>query len=151
MTVRVDAPPVPDPLPGAELAYAERLAQDVTNNIVNTDVGLNANKIAGLACTVIGQGRPVRIDYVSPGHTHTVDQKGTYAILLVNGAQALGTFAVAVASGAGKSTSCMFSRRLVLAQGVEYTFEIGKWIDSAGQGTFFAGAAIPMSLSVTQL
>lgn len=110
--------------PGKELGYAEVLSS-LTSTA--TDVGAAA-ALAGLSVTVIGQGKPVEIEYFCPSVNHTVANTSVSIALGSNGSklsaqsQIGATSAASTVAGLGKSISV--KRRAVLTLGVSYTFTV---------------------------
>jgi hypothetical protein len=134
----------------SELGYAERTTSDTTTNTAYGSVA--SNKISGLSVTVVGEGLPVLVEFFAPQVLHSVQGNDVAAVLLTNGAVTGGQFAVAGTSGATADVGPAFilRRRLLLASGTSYTFEVGKFAIQAGTATYVAGADFPMHLSVTR-
>lgn len=131
--------------PGLEIGYAER-----TTSATSTQTAPNATgTISGLSVTVVGSGRPVDIRFNAALSWSSVANKTVFTSLMVNG----------VAGGAASGDSSPvtttgptqhLNRRMVLTNGVSYTFTVALYVESGGgTGTAFANATYPMSLSVT--
>lgn len=129
-----------------ELAYAERTTNDTTTNTVYASSP--SNKISGLLCTVIGTGQPVTVEFYCPSASHSVADKNAAAVLLINGSVTSGQTSEATSSIASAANGILMLRRLVLTAGTSYTFEVGKYLSSAGTGTYVAWADAPIHLAV---
>lgn len=138
------------PRPGSELGYAERLLTDTTTNTLFTYAAFAANVINGLTVVVMGRGRPVDVEFwCGQVYTSTVN-KATFAALLMNGA--IVNYGASVSASTVNGSVLAVRRRLVLPDGVQHTFDIGK-ATTGGTSTFIADAAglvTPMFLAVTQ-
>lgn len=129
----------------SELGYAERTSNDTTTNATFGNVG--SNKISGLSVTVVGEGKPVMVEFYCSSAIHSVTDTAAGVVLLINGATTGGQQGYVEAK---TSEALIMRRRLVLTAGTSYTFEIGKFIVAAGTGTYLAGADNPMHLSVNR-
>lgn len=138
-------------LPGMEIGYAERNTSSTTTELGITDALLMQNLITGLTVVVTGKGRPVEIEYFCALVAHTVLNGVVYAVLMINGSQVGGSASWTTVAKAGNAQGPMIAkRRMVLADGVQYTFQVGMSLDVAGTGTYFASDAAPQYLSVVQ-
>lgn len=131
-----------------ELGYAERTSNDTTTNTAYASS--TSNKISGLSVTVVGQGLPVLVEFFCPGVFHSVAATGVSVTLITNGALTSGQLATVDSSATNKSRALVMRRRMVLTAGTSYTFEVGKYVDAAGTGTYTAVADAPMHLSVNR-
>ena len=127
-----------------ELGYAERTTNDTTTN---TDYNaVTTNKISGLSVTVVGQGLPVLVEFYCPLGQHSVTGSGVAVALVINGALTSGQYVTS-----NGIDSMVLRRRLLLAAGASYTFEVGMWlVTTAGTGTYSGGSDFPMHLSVNR-
>lgn len=141
-------PPV-SPNVGMELGFAVRESTDTTTNTQASAAA--ANKINGLAVTVMGIGRPVKVEFYDLVR-HSVANNGVGALFLVNGALVLDQTQIGQSSTpiVSQSRSLYVMHRFVIPDGVEWTFEIGKWISGSGTGTYEGSESAPMTLTVTQ-
>lgn len=130
---------VEDHTPGIELGYAERSTTFAT--AANTD-------ITGLSVTVTGQGRPVDVEFFCPIAYHSVSGSLIRADIKSNGVILNSWFELTSNTGFGRT--CQVKQRVVLTDGVNYTFTVGTFLGTAGTMTWFASAspARPMWLSV---
>jgi hypothetical protein len=131
-----------------ELGYEERTTNDTTTNTAYAST--TSNKISGLSVTVVGQGLPVLIEFFCPGVFHSVAATGVSVALITNGALTSGQLATVDSSATNKSRALIMRRRMLLTAGTSYTFEVGKYVDAAGTGTYTAVADAPMYLAVTR-
>jgi hypothetical protein len=127
-----------DHTPGIELGYAER----------TTSYSAGNSDISGLSVIVTGQGRPVDIEFYCPTAYHSVTGTLIRADIKSNGTIVNSWFDVTSNTAAGRT--CQVKQRLVLTDGVEYTFTIGTFQGTGGTMTWFASASPvrPMWLSV---
>lgn len=127
-----------DHTPGIELGYAER----------STSYSAGNSDISGLSVTVTGQGRPVDIEFYCPTAYHSVSGTLIRADIKSNGTIVNSWFDVTSNTAAGRTAQV--KQRLVLTDGVDYTFTIGTFQGTAGTMTWFASASPvrPMWLSV---
>lgn len=137
-------------LPGKELGYAERLTQDTTTSTPDDNPTLLNNLISGLVVgPIIGTGTPVDIEFTCGLVTHTVAAGVVYAIVMINDVKGPAAQAKLEAASSTKALYC--KRRMVLTDGVPYTFKVAKSLDVAGTGTYYAdNVYFPMQLIVTQ-
>ncbi len=118
-------------LSGKEMAFASTTAIFSTNNTAVASVAATS-LVTGLVVTVTGDGQPVEVDF-----TGLVDKNGgtgivgAYLVMSKNGGpdtaqgSESGTFAGAHVAFAGSQVTLNLKRRLVLEDGVSYTFKIG--------------------------
>lgn len=135
---------------GEELGYAERTTNDTTTNTSLVDADLAANTIGGLTFTVTGDGNPVDVEFRCSGAYHSTANTRVNAVLLVNGSSVNGDLGAADSPSTSGGPSLSFKRRLVLTDGVSYTFEVAKRVAAAGTGTYVAAATFPMYLAATR-
>lgn len=138
------------PIPGAELAYSERLTSFYTNNLAIGTVVASAKP--GLVCQVVGRGRPVDIEFFA-GLVHSVANAGVIVCLIVNGNPALvapSLIGVFTTPGTSSGEGSFLKRRMILTKGVSYTFEIMLAGALAGNVGMIAADYAPAYLSVTQ-
>lgn len=140
----------------AELAYDERAINFFTTNttiFATSGSGSAYPIITGLSCTVVGTGDPVLVEFYCPAMGHTNGAPVT-SYFVTNGAVTHATSNYknwAVNQGEGGS----MSRRMVLTNGVSYTFEVGLagWLSGSsgayGQTTSSGSSAGVMFLRVT--
>lgn len=129
-----------------ELGYAERVTDDTTTNTVIGSAP--ANKISGLAVTVVGSGKAVDIEVFCAAAYHTVANTYAGLAILQDGAQIQ---LVQTSSPATANGRVLYGKvRKVLTAGQSYTFEVGKYCGAVGTATFAAAAGFPMSLVVTE-
>jgi hypothetical protein len=105
-----------------ELAYDDRATNFFTTNTTVFSTAA-ASLIGGLSVTVVGTGDPVEVEFYVPMMTHSASAIIT-SYFVVNGsvAQATGQYKNwAAAQGEGGS----MRRRLVLENGVSYTYQVG--------------------------
>ncbi len=132
---------------GVEIGYAERTTSDTTTNTVLASA--TSNKISGLSVTVTGTGRPVEIEFFCPLCYHSsTAAKFVGAAILINGSETGAQLGTVDSATTGAGRTLIVRRRIVLTSGSSYTFEVGKWIESAGTGNYLVGADFPMHLSV---
>jgi hypothetical protein len=124
-----------------EREYAERTQADTTTN--TSLANAPSNKIGGLACTIIGEGQPVVVEFYCPSAYHSVTANGLAAVLVINGVNSTFTTDNGI-------QSLYLCHRPLLTANVSYTFEIGKWALSAGTATFDAQPSYPMHLAVSR-
>jgi hypothetical protein len=135
---------------GQEMDYSERIISFTTTNTVFGSVA-GAAKIGGILCEVTGLGRPVDIEFFAPNIYHSVANTLVQYYLIVDGA----SFTTNGQIGAAFSPSItigpdgIMKRRIVLDEGVDYTFEVGVSGAAAGTCTLDANAAAQISLAVT--
>jgi hypothetical protein len=137
---------------GQELGYAERTTTDSTTNLADDNSTLNANLIAGLSVSVVGSGRPVEVEFYAPLVTHSVLNGVIYGTIMANGVRIAQVPTLAIKAGTGQGP-LIVKRRMVLTDGVSYTFTAAKTMDTAGTGTYYASdtpSNMIMYLSVTQ-
>lgn len=140
--------------PGAELAYAELEADFTTTNTTNTSVvdGPGAGGVIPSLTVgpIVGAGRAVSIDFHAPQVRHTTAGGFVNAYLIVNGV-ANGTdgqnsLSDSPATNIGRELT--MHRRLVLTNGVSYTFKVGIQGGLAGTVTLDGADGTAISLSV---
>lgn len=132
--------------PGMELGYAERVTPGST-----TQIAANSNAlIAGLVVTVVGQGRPVLIQFTCQGIYHSVANTGVTGYLEVNGSVTLPQCQSATVSSPSTSSgrTMNINRRTILANGVSYTIKVGIFGTAAGTSIATAATFAAMQLSV---
>lgn len=136
-----------DQAPGVELAYDERTTTFTTTN---TSIGSTAaaSKVTGLSISVVGTGRPVRIDFQASVH-HSVASTAVFPYILRDGVYVRLGSVSSPQTGTGR-TLYFFSRE-VLTDGVTYTYEVGVAGGAAGTSTLSAAAEFPITLTATQL
>lgn len=134
--------------PGIELGYAER-----TTNFSTTATAPGATAlIPSLVTTVIGQGRPVDIEFYAQTVRHSVAGKYVVAYFEING-----SFVNTVAGQSGLISSpdtvvgrtIYMKRRAMLADGQGYTIKVGVYGEEAGTTSLVAVASAPTFLEVT--
>lgn len=133
---------------GQEMGYAERTTNFTTTNITLWSVAAGS-VISSLSVVVTGTGRQVRIDFSTPGITHSATTIVT-TYLIVNGATNSANSQYqnyAVAAGQGG----IMSKRLILTNTVSYTFTIGIAGAAAGTSTVSGGTSGPMFIAVTKV
>lgn len=131
-----------------ELGYAERTTNDTTTNTVYASA--TSNKINSLIVAVTGQGVPVSVEVYCPTAYHSVADKNAALVLLINGSVTSGQTSESTSSIAAGANGLLLLRSLVLASGVEYIFEVGKYLSAAGTGTYVAWSDAPMHLKVSR-
>jgi hypothetical protein len=131
--------------PGLEVGYAER-----TTSATSAQTAPNATgTISGLSVTVVGTGRPVDIRFGASLSWNSVANKNVFASLMVNGG-ATGAAAADSSPATNTGPRLEFTRRMVLTNGVSYTFTVALYTEAGGGTvTAFANSTYPMSLSVT--
>jgi hypothetical protein len=136
-------------LPRGELGYAERTTDDTTTN--TTLASASANKISGLAVTVIGAGRPVEVEFWCSGVRNATANNWAGASIVQDGTSVKA--AVVFSPNTGIGVPLVVKTRLVLTAGQSYTFEVGKY-GQAGTTTYSASAVsgvnLAMYLAVTE-
>lgn len=136
--------------PGKELGYAER----------STSATTTATSAAGAADIttfsvgpIVGKGRPVEVEFYASSITHSTANANVSVFISVNGAVggSLGQFGgqSSPSTTAGLGDALHISRRVVLTDGVSYTFTVRVFSLTAGTSTVYAAAGLPMSLAVT--
>lgn len=134
-----------------ELGYAEKATvNETTSNNLVTDADLMNNLIAGLTVVVVGTGRPVDVEIGCSWAANNTAGKTCYLVLMINGSQVGGMFPSQTSGTANKGTNIYGKRRLVLTNGVQYTFQVAKFVDSGTTGTYNATPNAPLWLGVTQ-
>lgn len=121
---------------GEEVGYAERWLSATTQQTGETDALLNANLIPGLTFDVMGEGRPVEVEFVCPLVAHSVAGGVCYGVLMLNGTR--WQYSPAVLSKAGAGSFLVVKRRAVLPAGVNHAFTVAMTLDVAGTGTYYA-------------
>lgn len=131
--------------PGLEIGYSER-----TTSFTSTQTAPNATgTITGLVVVVTGAGRPVDVRFSAPLAWQSTANKLVFTSLMVNGGASGGASADS-SPLTNNGPSHTFTRRMVLTDGVVYTFTVAVYTESGGgTATMFANATYPMSLSVT--
>lgn len=131
--------------PGLEIGYSERTTSATSTQTVPNATGT----ISGLVVVVTGAGRPVDVRFESALAWNSTANKHSFASLMVNGGAgggANGSHSPVTTTGIGLG----FTRRMVLTDGVSYTFTVALYTESGGGTvTAFANATYPMSISVT--
>lgn len=132
--------------PGLEIGYAERTTSATSTQTVPNATGT----ISGLSVTVVGSGRAVDIRFACALSWASVANKQVFTSLMVNGGAtgaACSENSVLTNTGPGQD----FTRRMVLTDGVSYTFTVALYTEVASGATVtaFANATYPMALSVT--
>lgn len=142
-----------DAQPGAELGYAELEADFTTTNTSNLNVtdGPGAGGvIPGFSVTVVGTGRAVSIHFHAPQVRHTTASAFVNAYLVINGVANGGdgqnSLGDSPATNIGRELTMI--RRLVLTNGVSYTFKIGIQGGIAGTATIDGADGTAISLQV---
>jgi hypothetical protein len=137
-------------LPGRELAYAERATDFTTTNTNATSVAETAT-IGMLSTTVYGTGEPVEVEFFSGLVKHSVVNTTVMIYFIVNGIAAGpdGQYAAVQSINSTQGRTLIMKRRLVLTDGVAYTFQVGVVGGAAGTSTIGGTAAAPTYLSVT--
>lgn len=134
--------------PGTELAYAERLA-----GVSNTATAAGAAAIiSGLtAGPVIGKGRAVDIEFFAPTVYHSVANTNVIFYLEVNGValNANGNITGVISPKTTSGPSAIIKKRLVLTDGVSYTFKVGMYCGAAGTSQATAAGFAAIQLAVT--
>lgn len=136
---------------GAEMGYSERTTIFTTTNTTAGSLAGTAI-VTGLSVTVIGEGRAVEVEFNSIMQ-HSVANSGSATYLVVNGSYsaAPGGHLAAVQGGAtGSGRTLSMKKRIVLTNGVSYTFTIGVYGVQAGTVSVVSTANIPTFLSVTR-
>lgn len=135
--------------PGKEIGYAER----TTNHTTTVTSAASATDISGLSVTVTGKGRPVEVNFYTASVTHSVANSNVSAFISGNGAVggSLGQFGgqSSPSTTAGLGDAINITRRVVLTDGVSYTFTVRVFSLVAGTSTIYGAAGLPMSLAVT--
>jgi hypothetical protein len=119
-----------DHTPGIELGFAERSTSFSTST--NTD-------ITGLSVTVVGQGRPVDVEFFCSSAYHSVVGSMVRADIKSNGAVINSWFDITSHATIGRT--CLVRQRVVLTAGTSYTFTVGTFLGTAGTMTWFASAS----------
>ena len=127
----------------AELAYDERATNFASTNttlFATTGTGGADPVIAGLDVTVVGTGAAVMVEFFAPGVWQSAGTPVT-AYFVVNGAVTAATsqYRNYTAGGVGEGGS--MRRRVVLTNGVSYTFKVGVCGYAAGITQVTAGGA----------
>lgn len=135
---------------GQELAYAERQTVDTTTNTGVTNSELQSNLINGLSFTIVGNGRPVEISVYGSVRNSTVNA-GVGMIIMCNGdaGTANAMWVGRICSHTTHADTVFGSRRMVLTNGVSYTFEVAKQVGT-GTGTYEGQVYRPMWLAAIQ-
>lgn len=131
-----------------ELGYAERTTVDTTTS--TSYASAPSNKISGLSVTVVGEGLAVSVEFFCPGVKHSTAGVGVASALVLNGALTGGQIGLGDSDSTANSRTLIMRRRMILTAGTSYTFEVGKYVMSAGTGTYDAAADFPMHLSVSR-
>lgn len=144
------APIVVAAVAGTQLGYAEQIANFVTTNTSAAST-LAASTVTSLSVTVEGTGAPVEVEFFAPAVYHSVADTAITAYLIVNDTVGGATGAAGVASSPSATSGRLigFNRRIVLADGVSYTFTVGLAGAVAGLTNLVASPGAPASLSVT--
>lgn len=140
-----------DWIPGKELGYAELTADFTSTNtsFTNTTDGPGAGGVipGAFQVTVVGKGKPVEVEFYAPQVRHSTAGQWVGAYLLVNGAaQPDGQLAIGGSPVNTVGRVLVLKRRLVLADGVSYTFKVGIMGGAAGTSTVTATAATNTNL-----
>lgn len=125
-----------DHTPGIELGYAERFTSYAAGN----------SDITGLSVTVVGQGRPVDVEFYCSSAHHSVVGSLVRADLKRDGTIIETGFDITSNTAFGRHM--YVRRRIPLTDGVSYTFTVGIFQGTAGTMTWYADANRPMWLSV---
>lgn len=134
--------------PGIELGYAER-----TTNYSNTQTAVGASAlITGLTFDIVGQGRPIDYEFNAPSNFHSVANTPLTFYVAVNG-DAVGTRSHSGTVSSPGTTSpgrniCL-RRRVVLDDGVTYTFTVGVFGGAAGTNNVRAATFAPVTFTAT--
>lgn len=137
---------------GSEMGYDENTSSTTSTNTNSASVAAGA-KITGLSVTVVGEGRPVDIEWEG-SFQDSVASATVGAYFIVNGAltgQPGAGYLGGIQLGSTTSTrKFSLKRRAVLAAGVSYTIEVGVYQAAAGTLTIIGTPAIPNWLAVTR-
>lgn len=135
--------------PGKEIGYAER----TTSHTTTVTSAASATDITGLSVTVTGKGRPVEVNFYTSSVTHSVANSNVSVFISGNGAVggSLGQFGgqSSPSTTAGLGDAINVTRRVVLTDGVSYTFTVRVFSLTVGTSTIYGAAGLPMSLAVT--
>lgn len=136
--------------PGKELGYAER----TTTHTTTATTAAGAADISGFSVgPITGTGRPVEANFYTSSVTHSVANSNVSAFISVNGAVggSLGQFGgqSSPSTTAGLGDALNLTRRVVLTDGVSYTFTVRAFSLVAGTSSIYGAAGVPMSLAVT--
>lgn len=129
---------VEDHTPGIELGYSER-----TSNYAAAAGGT----ITGISVTVVGQGRPVDIEFRCKGAYHTVIGTLLDTTIVDASANIIGSARIQTWSTSDGPVVGIRARK-VLTDGVSYTYTVTVSQNAAGTHTFIGSAARPIWLSV---
>jgi hypothetical protein len=131
--------------PGLEIGYSERTTSATSTQTVPNATGT----ISGLSVTVTGAGRAVDVRFAAALAWQSTANKLVFTSLMVNGGAggaAHGSVSTLTTTGPGQT----WTRRMVLTDGVSYTFTVAVYTESGGgTATVFANATYPMALAVT--
>lgn len=127
-----------------EQGYAQ-----VTSTKTSTNTTAFTNDlISGLSVTVVGRGRPVVVEFFCQAVRHSVANNWVLAGLVVNGVADVYTGIVSPSTTINQTLAPLL-RRLVLTDGVSYTFEVGVQTQAA-TATLTAASTAPMWLAVAE-
>lgn len=121
--------------PGLEIGHAEILAP-----VSTTATAAGTYIVPGLSMILEGTGRPVDVEMFFPQIYHSVADTQVYAAFIANGV--VSTIRTQVAATVSPSTargpSVYGRRRMILDDGVSYTFTVSVWGQAAGTTSVFA-------------
>lgn len=135
--------------PGLEIGYAERATQFTSTQVAANATGAITSLSVGSSGIIVGTGRAVDIRFACPAVWSSTANKQILVTLGVNGTYG-GVTAVRYSPATTFGPSLEFTRRLVLTNGVSYTFTVALYGEAtSGTCTAWASATFPMTLSVT--
>lgn len=131
-------------LAGTELGFAERLSPFTTTTTAP------GTPVTGLSTLVTGQGRPVDVQFYAPNVYHSVANTDVICYLRANGIDldALGQTGSASSPSTTAGPSLLITRRLVLLDGDDYTFDVCVFGGAAGTCNLVAAGFAAIQLSV---
>lgn len=134
-------------VPGIELGFAEAFTAFTTTSAAYPGTIISSLTVG----PIIGQGRPVDVDFYAPGAFHTTANAGVSGYILINDVAltAGGQVASAYSPSTTNGPPLIVRRRTILTTGTSYTFKVGIFGGVAGTSTVNAANFAAMQLSVT--
>lgn len=137
--------------PGIDLGSK---SYDTTFTTTNTDLFSTAGDIAAIAISVVGQGRPIDVEFFAPKVQHSVAGESVNVSITVDGSpfSVYGSTLATVQTPAGLDDSPgLYARRrtLALLDGVTYVFGARIYGSAAGTCSLYGASFGPIELNVT--
>lgn len=144
--ISVDPDLLLDYQPGLEIGYDE-----VVSTTTYTATAAGSQMVPGLSITVVGTGRPVDVEFFAPSVRHSVASTDVSAGIRANGSGLVAESQLGTVSSPSTTVgrSLYVKERVVLADGVSYTFDVTIWSGAAGTATLVAAGYVRVYLAIT--